>query len=201
MVVASSLIIFTDSLSATELSGSVGLETRFFTQTPVESEQTDEQVSLNFSPEIYWEGDDQSFLFKPYVRLDSVDANRSHVDIREAIYSTYYDSFEVKIGIGKVFWGVTETLNLVDVVNQNDAIDRFDENEKLGQPMLQFSTFNDWGNVELLILPFFRPVIFSPVILDPPRVIKSNPTPHPLHPLGLSTGALNVVLTPPPPLM
>lgn len=184
MVVVSSLIIFTGSLSAIELRGSVGLDTRFFTQTPVEPEQTDEQLSLNFSPEIYWEGDDQSFLFKPYVRLDSVDANRSHVDIREAIYSTYYDSFEVKIGIGKVFWGVTETLNLVDVVNQNDAIDRFDENEKLGQPMLQFSTFSDWGNVELLILPFFRPVVF------PGDKARFRPTPIALSVLnpGLSNG-------------
>jgi len=185
LVAVLSLIISTSSFAAIDLSGLVGLETRYFIQTPVDSEQTDEQVSLNFRPELYWEGDDQSVLFKPYVRLDSVDSNRSHFDIREAIYSTYHDTFELKVGIGKVFWGVTETLNLVDVVNQNDAIDRFDENEKLGQPMFHFSTFSDWGNVELLILPFFRPVIF------PGDKTRFRPTPivlSALNTIGRSNG-------------
>ncbi|MCA9687201.1 MAG: hypothetical protein KC457_33890, partial [Myxococcales bacterium] len=59
-----------------DLSGSVGLETRAFTQKPRFPAQADASVSFSFQPELYatWGDDRQSLLFVPFVRLDQNDS-------------------------------------------------------------------------------------------------------------------------------
>lgn len=143
---------------AVEISGYVGFEGRQFTQTGNLPSQAEQQVSLRAEPEFYWqigEGYD-SFTIKPYVRVDSADDNRSIFDIREVMYLHVGDDYEIKAGIGKVFWGVTETLHLVDIINQTDVTDSFDGEEKLGQPMVHLSLIRDWGVLDTFILPGFR---------------------------------------------
>ena len=58
--------------------------------------------------------------------------------------------------MGKVFWGVTEAVHLVDIVNQTDLVESLDGEEKLGQPMIDLSLIRDWGVVDLFVLPWFR---------------------------------------------
>jgi hypothetical protein len=53
-----------------------------------------------------------------------------------------------------VFWGKTEFINLVDVINQQDLVDGDDE--KLGQPMVNFSLVHDWGIFDFFLLLGFR---------------------------------------------
>jgi len=55
-----------------------------------------------------------------------------------------------------VFWGVTEFVHLVDIINQTDQLESIDGEEKLGQPMVQFSMARDWGTIDLFLLPLFR---------------------------------------------
>jgi hypothetical protein len=62
----------------------------------------------------------------------------------------------LRTGIGKVFWGQTESLHLVDVINQTDAIEAIDGEDKLGQPMVNLSLIKDWGTTSIFILPYFR---------------------------------------------
>ncbi|MDH4173626.1 MAG: hypothetical protein OEV97_07770, partial [Betaproteobacteria bacterium] len=64
--------------------------------------------------------------------------------------------FELRAGIGKVFWGVAETQHLVDVVNQIDLVEDPDREDKLGQPMLGATLFSGAGNWEVYLLPYFR---------------------------------------------
>ena len=71
-----------------EISGYVGGELRAFAQSPLGANQRRQSGSIVAQPEFYWElGDsgDQSFLLVPFARIDSVDANRTHADIREAL--------------------------------------------------------------------------------------------------------------------
>jgi hypothetical protein len=45
----------------------------------------------------------------------------------------------------------------VDIINQTDALKSFDGEEKLGQPMVQFSWFSsNWGSLDLFYLPYHR---------------------------------------------
>lgn len=147
---------------AWELSGQVNLEHRQFFERGLDG-QGREQSSLVLQPEIYqsWGDGNASFTFVPFYRLDSMDDERTHGDIREALYLTYWSDYELRLGIGKVFWGVTESEHLVDVVNQTDAIEAVDGEDKLGQPMIHFTSIKEWGVVDALLLPYFRERTFA----------------------------------------
>lgn len=66
------------------------------------------------------------------------------------------DSWEVLIGFGKVFWGVTEFVHLVDIINQTDYVENINSESKLGQPMLKFSFSKSTQSIDFFVLPGFR---------------------------------------------
>jgi len=147
--------------NAAKLSGQINLEHRQFFSKGLQG-QDRSQSSLVVEPEVYWEsGDSASFTFVPFYRIDSMDKERTHGDIREALYLNYWDDYELRAGIGKVFWGVTESAHLVDVVNQVDAIESLDGEDKLGQPMLHLTAIKDWGTLDAMVLPYFRERTFA----------------------------------------
>lgn len=145
-----------------EHSGDVGAEWREYVQdaqwdTPT-TDQAQRQLSITAEPELAWSINDgeQLVVFKPFVRLDNEDKRRTHADIRELSWLTYGDDWEIKAGISKVYWGVTESQHLVDIVNQTDFVEAPDGEEKLGQPMIKLSLVRDWGLVDAFVLPGFR---------------------------------------------
>ncbi|WP_104402464.1 hypothetical protein [Vibrio penaeicida] len=148
--------------SAAEFSGQVNLEHRQFFQSGLDG-QGKEQSSLVLKPQWYWatESGNGEWSFMPFARLDSLDKERTHADIRELQYLHVFDSYEVRAGIGKVFWGVTESAHLVDVVNQSDSVESLDGEQKLGQPMVQVTMDREWGIVDALVLPYFRERTFA----------------------------------------
>ena len=155
------LMIGTLSFSASarphELSGYVEGEIRLYPENPNHSGQRDQSASLAFQPEYYHEFESgSSFTFVPFFRLDSADAERTHFDVRELTYLGLHEDFELRLGVRKVFWGVTEVLHLVDIINQTDLVENTDGEEKLGQPMVNVSIARDWGTLDLFILPYFR---------------------------------------------
>ncbi len=143
--------------SAHELSGYVSGEVRLYPENPNFFGQRDQSASLAFQPEYYHEFENgSSFTFVPFYRLDSADAKRTHFDIRELTYLWLHEDFELRLGVRKEFWGVTEVLHLVDIINQTDLVENFDGEQKLGQPMANLSVARDWGTVDLIVLPYFR---------------------------------------------
>ncbi len=136
------------------------------------------QFSLVAEPEYYAELGDagDSFTAKPFVRFDSLDSERTHYDIRELHWQRARASWELRVGLSKVFWGVTESQHLVDIVNQTDLIENPDGEDKLGQPMIKFTTVRNWGIVDLFVLPGFRERTFSGVDgrLRPPVPINTD---------------------------
>lgn len=150
--------------SAAEWAGELGLESTLFVQTPQFSAQNDdENISLSFQPEFYtdWDGRDQSLEFIPFFRADLQDNERTHFDIRELAWTRVYDAWELRVGVSRVFWGVTEFQHLVDVINQTDAVENLDGEDKLGQPMVLLTSVNDWGVLDFYALPYFRERTFA----------------------------------------
>ncbi|QTD57322.1 hypothetical protein [Parasphingorhabdus cellanae] len=90
------------------------------------------------------------------MRLDSRDSNRSHVDVREASVEHFGDGWDALLGIGSVFWGVTESRHLVNIVNQIDGLEDIDEESFLGQPMIRIGTQRDWGRLDVFVMSGFR---------------------------------------------
>jgi len=150
------------NVSAYEWSGNAIIESRLFNHDPLQSIQSQNSLSLSFNPEFYtdWNNANQTLTIEPFVRWDEADKERSHFDFREFIFYSNHDDWEIKAGIGKVFWGVTESQHLVDIINQTDTIESLDGEEKLGQPMINYTSIQDWGNVDVFILPYFRTRIF-----------------------------------------
>ncbi len=150
--------------SGFEFSGFVGAETRYFTEAPQFPGQKDgPQNSLVLQPEFRWEWDDQRVTFVPFYREDSMDDNRSHGDIRELNWRKAGGDWDLLVGIGQIFWGVTESRHLVDIINQTDLVENINLEEKLGQPMLNIATINDWGTASFFVLPGFRERTFPGV--------------------------------------
>jgi len=169
---------------AVEVSGYVAGEGRVFFGDPWYAGQDRHNVSVAAQPTFYqrW-GNGASVTFTPFGRLDSVDPERTHADIRELNYFYPQEEFEVRVGIGKVFWGATEFVHLVDVINQTDLVEHIDGEDKLGQPLFQFALLRPWGRLEVLIMPCFRERTFPgpkgrlrPAIpIDPDQVIYESP--------------------------
>ena len=151
------------SLIAGEWSGFIEAQGRYFTQQAIDDKQSDSTLSLALQPEYYqrWDEGRQSLLFVPFARWDSQDDERTHADIRELIWTYAGDGWEGRAGIGKVFWGVTESVHLVDVINQTDLVENPDGEQKLGQPMFKLSLEQDWGIVDLYALAGFRERTFA----------------------------------------
>ncbi len=72
-----------------------------------------------------------------------------------------FDDIELRIGISKVFWGVTESYHLIDVVNQIDQVDCLDSDDKLGKQMINMNYISDYGTFSAFALPVFRERTFS----------------------------------------
>lgn len=161
-LVFSGFIVASGDVNAGEWSSQLQLEGRAFTQ-DADFGQSNSNFSLAFETEFYhdFEDSDWSITFKPFVRWDSEDSERTHGDIRELMFTYVGDVWEVKAGIGKVYWGVAESQHLVDIINQTDFVENIDGEDKLGQPMLHFSTEQDWGLLEFFVLPYFRERTFA----------------------------------------
>ena len=146
-----------------EYSGVFTVEQRFFLQDAAFPEQARAQTSLTVTPEVFFDWNDgyDRITFKPFMRVDQYDDERTHADIRELMWLHAADSYEFKAGIGKVFWGQTESLHLVDVINQTDAVERVDGEEKLGQPMVSASYLMESGAISVFVMPYFRERTFA----------------------------------------
>lgn len=178
---AALLTILSFGSQATEWSGNIALESRIFAEDAQNSEQADTNFSVSFEPELYHllSNSRDNIAFTPFIRIDQNDDDRSHADIRELYWQKIAKNWELTLGINKVFWGVTETIHLVDIINQTDAIENIDGEDKLGQPMAQLTLIRNWGNLDFFIMPYFRernfPSIDGRPQLTPLPVDTDNP--------------------------
>jgi hypothetical protein len=146
--------------------GDAGAEQRYFFEEPRWPGQSDDAVgSVHTNLEARWRDDsgNQRASFKLFGRLDSVDDERSHADLREAYWAYAGDDWELLLGANKVFWGVTESRHLVDIINQTDLVEDIDREQKLGQPMVNLLLQREWGQLDFYLMPWFRERTFPGV--------------------------------------
>ncbi len=142
-----------------ELSGYSAFESRTFPNPPLLKRQfSTNNISVSLQPEIYfqWPNGSNSILFVPFLRVDQHDGNRTHFDIRELYWQTVANSWELSIGWRKIFWGVTESQQLVDIINQTDLVENLDSEDKLGQPMANLTFIRNFGTLDVYLMPYHR---------------------------------------------
>lgn len=163
-----SLLNLNAHASDTEITAKIGLEALNFFEGSNQPDQKAFYGSFSIEPELYTTVNENSEIkAKLFYRNDAQSESRTHADIRELMYYRYADDWELNIGIGKVFWGVTESRHVVDVINQIDNIESLDDEQRLGQAMLQAKLIRDWGTLDLFVLPYFREVNFGKKDLRP----------------------------------
>jgi len=144
-------------------SGNIGAEWLAFSKDALSDEQHDSYLSVSFEPEYQaeWDQGRKFFTFQLFARGSQFDSRRSHVDIRELNIGIVERSWELTAGISKVYWGVTESQHLVDIINQTDLVENLDTEDKLGQPMINLALVRDSGTLNLFVLPGFRERTFA----------------------------------------
>ena len=144
-----------------EFSGRLSVESRWFPQASNHSNQRSNASGFMAAPKLYLEdAAGGSFTLTPFFRYDHSDPRRTHADLREAYLLLFGEigngEWELRLGVDRVFWGVTESQHLVDIVNQVDFVEHPGGESKLGQPMTHLTWSADWGTVEIFGLPYHR---------------------------------------------
>lgn len=162
LTIACALLVSTSAHAQWSKRGDVTFELQGFTDSALHTADQSSNVSLTGTAEFnHAIGDNGFFTISPFFRIDQHDNERTHVDLREFNYQHSGDNWELKVGLGKVFWGVAESSNIVDIINQKDAIEGTGAQHKLGQPMLNLLLLKDWGEISLFVLPGFRERTFA----------------------------------------
>lgn len=157
--------VISATAAAGEWQGSVEGEYLWFAQDALFTGQEDSYLSAAVEPEYFheWNNGYDVFNAKLFYRVDQYDDERTHGDIRELAWLHAASDWEINVGISKVYWGVTESIHLVDIINQTDLVENLDGEDKLGQPMVNLSLIRDWGVVSMFVLPGFRERTFPGV--------------------------------------
>ena len=139
-----------------EINSEIGLEIKEFHKKEAYSDQKNTYSGF-IKSEIFIDfKNDIEFLMEPYFRYDHHDKNRSLFNFKENNFTYYYNDIQVKAGISEVFWGITESKNLVNIINVKDVADG-DQKAKLGQSLLAFSNYSEkYGSLDFYYLPFFK---------------------------------------------
>ena len=177
LLLAATFAAGTSSAEGWDATGFLGLDSQaFWLDGRYVGQANGLNPSVSLQPEFYWRSDDgtQRISIVGFGRIDSVDDERSHADVREAYWGIDGDGWDLAVGVNKVFWGVTESRHLVDVINQTDLVESIDEESKLGQPMVNLNVQSDYGRFGLYVLPYFRERTFpgidgrfrAPLVVD-----------------------------------
>lgn len=154
---------FSSHASEGEWAGSISVNSRIFAE---HGEMTEQQKhSTNFSLNLSYYQDfqqgDARLVFDGFARVDQHDSSANLLDVKELYWWQYANGFEISAGFKQVFWGVTETVHLVDVINQTDTIGNLNGEQKLGQPMVNVLMERDWGTLQVFALLGFQERQFS----------------------------------------
>ena len=136
---------------------SLTLQQRYYPKTGAQG-QSKAHSSAAFSAEWVRQSDDRNtqVAFEPFLRWDQRDTERHLIDLRQAYWQYVGNGYDIKAGVDIVFWGITESQHLVDVINQTDLVASIDAEAKLGQPMLNLNLYGEGGTLALYLLPYFR---------------------------------------------
>ncbi len=154
----------------------VEIEDRVFLKPGLYEGQHQNYISIAFQPEysVEWKEGKYSFKTTLFGRIDQHDNHRTHFDIRELYWQGVFNQHEISVGLKEIYWGVTESAHIVNIINQTDVVESFDGEAKMGQPMVHYSLANKLGIFDVFFMPYFRTITFpgeegrlrTPIVLE-----------------------------------
>jgi hypothetical protein len=168
-------------LNAQDFSARIQFENRIFLNDGLYEGQRKNYPSIAVEPEYFaeWNGGKYSMKVRLFGRYDLYDKKRTHADVRELYWQMVLNNHELSVGAKEIFWGVTESAHLVNIINQSDWVESFDGEAKLGQPMVHYSVHLNAGTFDFFFMPYFRIPVFPGVNgrLRPPVAIDGDEIP------------------------
>ena len=79
----------------------------------------------------YLNNGDQKITINTTGRIDEKDSERSYIDFQKFKYEQYFDDITLKIGNELIFWGVNESFNIVDIINQSNLAEDISGTKKI----------------------------------------------------------------------
>lgn len=146
-----------------EVFGEIELEATGFAEAPQFPGQKRHATSIAGKATLLleWKGGDLSFKFTPFGRIDEADDKRTHFDIRELKVDRTSGPWTATLGADTVFWGKTEAVHLIDIINQTDSVEDLDDEDRLGQPMARIAYLAEAGEFSAFFMPYFRERTFA----------------------------------------
>lgn len=129
----------------------VGVESNLYLEEKFQDKSASFTYFLNLKDETYLD-DYQRIGVEVNLYDDDIGHLQRKVNVGELKWSYYANAWEINAGIDKVFWGVLESENLVDVINQRDYIRDSDGDFKLGQPLVNFRYIDGLGTFDLYVM-------------------------------------------------
>ena len=151
--------IFSFNVNALEykLYGLVQPEFSIFTNGDGKHHQSKNNYSLftkgNFIS--YLDKRDAKITISAIARYDEKDSERRYIDFQKLKYEQYFENYTFKIGNEIIFWGVNESFNIIDIINQSNLAEDMTGTKKLGQPLLSLAYDNNYGTIDLYLMPYF----------------------------------------------
>jgi len=97
------------------------------------------------------------FIFRKSLNDSGLDI----VEPRQFFLSKTFGEIDAYLGYRHTFWGVVETRNLVDLINQQDMAAGISSDNRLGAPSISFETYLGSGDLQYWYIPRFREMTFN----------------------------------------
>lgn len=157
---ADSGAVDTGNLSALNASpwqfkGNAALGARLYIS-PNEPTKESDRFALRLAPEWRWAESGKTIVISPALYVEGANNGRTRFDLNELYFSTRMGETIIKTGISRLFWGVTESRHLVDVVNPPDLAHNYAAEQRLSTAMLYVTHPTPIGQLETLLLPWER---------------------------------------------
>ena len=125
--------------------GTVTLNYDAFPKDSLYTDQDDVMSNIDARPQMVILGDDYEIVLEPRVVIPH--RGTAYVDLKEGFFNTSVGNVDVLVGTTTVFWGKTEAVNLVDIINTQDYSRGLQSGEKQGMPMVNMA----WHRANLIL--------------------------------------------------
>ena len=102
-----------------------------------------------------------SYDVRLFGSINQEDSEGTYIDPTVAKFSWQSGNWQAELGYDIVHWGVAESQNVVNIINQRDQIRDLRNDLALGQPMATLRHFGASWTAEAYVLPRFRELNFG----------------------------------------
>ena len=142
-----------------ETSGSIEITGSYFPKS------LDASFDTNITAEAkvigYEELDDFQLEYEIVIRKSLNDNGKDIIEPRQLFFAKTFGDIDVYLGYRHTFWGVGESRNLVDLINQQDMAAGMSPDNKLGAPSISIETYLGSGELQYWYISRFRERTFN----------------------------------------